>query len=283
MGIGLAWSNNQGFVVSNGVKAELLSKPSFSFSFDSLFCEPDTNNIFKVIANTSNDLSDIEVKEITTFITAFDFSKRLVMGVDKNGIYLGKVSLSSAYKEIPVAPPAAGNWVWDFVNSAWSFIQAVDANGRFIGNAAPGTYATLVSQAPSQPYFVWDFQTKQWKDGRTLDDFKTIKKEEINSYIEKLLVKGFDSSALGSLYHYDNQITDQVNLSDAVSLGTSVMFKCTDMAGKKALVQHTASQIQTVRADSIKFKMQLLQQADTLKQQAANALTIDDVNKIVLS
>ncbi len=283
MGIGLAWSNNQGFVVSNGVKAELVSKPSFSFNFDALFCEPDTNNLFKVNGSFSNDLTSAEAKEVLDFINTFDFSKRLVVGVDQNGFFLGKVLFSSVYKEVSAVPPDTGNWVWDFVKSAWSFIQAVDANGRFVGNAAPGTFAALVPQSPSEPYMVWDFPTKQWKDGRTLDDFKGIKKEEINSYIEKLIVKGFDSSALGTPYHYDNQITDQVNLADAVTLGTSVMFKCTDATGKKALVQHTSSQIQDVRSDSIKFKMQLLQQADTLKQQAANALTIDDVNKIVLS
>lgn len=282
MGLSLTWVNNQGMVCNDSFRTAFSSKPSLSFAYDNLYYEPDVCVPYKIIGNTSYKLTTDEVKSVVNFIIRFDFSRRLVYGVNQAGEFLGVVPFNTVFKEVPIQPPDGAYWVWDFNKNDWKYVMAVDANGKYIGNVEPGTYAALVPQAPSQPWMVWDFQAAQWKDGRILDDFKDLKIEQIDIYIRNHIEAGFTSSALGSPYHYDYQLEDQINLADAVSLGTSVMYKCTDSSGNKTLVLHTASQIQTVRNDATNFKMQLLQQSAELKQQVAKIISINDLNNIVL-
>ncbi|HMV45810.1 MAG TPA: hypothetical protein PKD50_25045, partial [Leptospiraceae bacterium] len=84
-----------------------------------------------------------------------------------------------------------------------------------------------------------------------LDKIKDSICEQINKTCYAAIISGFESSALGDIYIYDSEETDQTNLIGAVAVGGSVQYKCTRKSdGKKDFVLHTNTQIKKVLGDA---------------------------------
>ena len=108
---------------------------------------------------------------------------------------------------------------------------------------------------------------------------KASKMRELNEACRLAITGGFQSSALGSPYTYDSTLEDQLNLEGLVSRGLDTPFRCTDAAGVKSFVPHTAAQLLQVKEDGVAYKMGHLVHCDTLKAQVNDKLT-DTVAKV---
>jgi len=119
----------------------------------------------------------------------------------------------------------------------------------------------------------------------TLVEVQSSKISEINTLCGKAIISGFTSSALGSAHTYQSEQTDQLNLVGAVTAGTDDYFKCgvTDANGNITwnYELHTIAQLHQVLADGKVYKLALLEKANTLKVQVANATNIADIEAIV--
>lgn len=102
----------------------------------------------------------------------------------------------------------------------------------------------------------------------------------INTQCEALITAGFWSQALGERYQYSSQINDQLNLNGVVMTGLDSLFACRDEQGVKAFRQHSADQLSQVASDFTRFKLQLLQRADALKQLLEKALIAADLDAL---
>jgi len=128
-------------------------------------------------------------------------------------------------------------------------------------------------------------KTVSFKDFRTLDDFKKSKTDKINLACAKEITSNFNSDALGDTHIYQSEQTDQLNLIGVVTAGQDDYFKCgvTDANGNVTwnYEKHTIAQLQQVLKDGKAVAQTLLQKANTLKQQVAEATTVEDVEAVV--
>jgi len=100
------------------------------------------------------------------------------------------------------------------------------------------------------------------------------------------IVGGFSSSSLGIAHTYDSAMEDQLNLIGAAGANIDLLYTCTDAAGVKDAVLHTAAQLKQVYADGVAHKTTQLSKARALKVQldalAANAATTQaDIDAVV--
>ena len=102
------------------------------------------------------------------------------------------------------------------------------------------------------------------------------------------ITAGFTSSALGSMYTYPSQLTDQQNLAANVlssllpalpSTWTTPQM-CMNAAGVWEYVNHTAAQIQQAGSDGKTAILAALTQKQTLVNQVMTATTVTEVNAI---
>jgi len=175
----LIWNgdNQSGLCDKGEGKFNYWVKPELSFAFDSLFYEP-TNHI-KVIAGEWIALSEAEIAEIEIQIyqvkelSPQENPAETSHVVDGNGSYLGEIPTTDALADSTVtivaeAPPGDGFYLWNKQSQAWFKIQAVDAEGKFVGNVPYGSYAQLVDGPPPKDYMIWDFANDDWVDARPL-------------------------------------------------------------------------------------------------------------------
>ncbi|MBL4775310.1 MAG: hypothetical protein JKY87_04565 [Mariprofundus sp.] len=116
----------------------------------------------------------------------------------------------------------------------------------------------------------WDAAAKAWAfdAGKAIAERATA----INAACAAAIVGGFSSSALGAAYSYDSAIEDQLNLIGATAANIDMPYPCTDSAGVKAEIIHSALQIKTVLDAGLVFKSTQLSKARALKVQL-NALS----------
>jgi len=135
-----------------------------------------------------------------------------------------------------------------------------------------------------------EFYSHYLEDGtpdlvKELKELKKIAKQDINSACAKAITSGFTSSALGTQHTYQSEQIDQLNLIGVVTAGQDDYFKCgvEDADGNVTwnYEKHTIAQLQQVLQDGKVHKQGLLQKANTLKTQVANATTVKDVEAIV--
>ena len=114
---------------------------------------------------------------------------------------------------------------------------------------------------------------------------KNKKVNEINTACAKEITSNFNSDALGDTHIYQSEQTDQLNLIGVVIAGQDDYFKCgvEDADGNVTwnYEKHTIAQLQQVLQDGKVHKQGLLQKANILKTQVANATTVEDVEAIV--
>jgi len=120
------------------------------------------------------------------------------------------------------------------------------------------------------------------------------KKEQIgmlSTKCEQEIIKGFSSTALGSIHWYDASSVDQLNLISSITLtgptaenplGTSIFYACRDNTNNdiKEYQSHTYAQLQQIIKDSSVSRLVFLQKFSALRQQIMNKTTVSDVKSI---
>lgn len=106
------------------------------------------------------------------------------------------------------------------------------------------------------------------------------KVREINEACEIAITAGFWSSALGTPHRYDSLLEDQLNLTGAVISAEPAQYPCRDEEGVKAFRTHSAEQLRQVSNDFTRYKFDLLQLANTLKEQLDLALEAGDMTAL---
>lgn len=124
----------------------------------------------------------------------------------------------------------------------------------------------------------------------TLADAKTKQIAILNAACQAQIYAGFDSSALGAVYHYPAKDRDQSNLAASViaslysglPTGWTTPFWCADGNGVWSLRPHTAAQIQQVGADGKTAILSgITKNANLAAQVAAVTTTVAAVQAIV--
>lgn len=103
------------------------------------------------------------------------------------------------------------------------------------------------------------------------------------------IVSGFQSNALGAMYHYPAKMTDQANLTASVLASLlptnpptwTTFFWCADKFNVWALRSHSAAQIQKVGADGKDRVAKCIYQKVLLEAKINAAQTPEDVAKVV--
>jgi len=193
-----------------------------------------------------------------------------------------------------IAPPAtiaAGKVaVFDEATNKWSEVE--DHRGKVYDTATGDESlhdklgilpAALTTTAPT-PNGSWNAVKKAW----VLDAAKAAAESAsvINVACAADIVGGFSSSALGIAHTYDSAMEDQLNLIGAAGANIDLLYTCTDAAGVKDAVLHTAAQLKQVYADGVAHKTTQLSKARALKVQldalAANAATTQtDIDAVI--
>jgi hypothetical protein len=111
---------------------------------------------------------------------------------------------------------------------------------------------------------------------------RTRKVAELRRACEAAITGGFPSSALGALSWYDSEMEDQLNLIGAVSSEADMWYACRPSQRQpKEYVFHTHAQLLQVLSDGKDVKQAALQQFNTKRTEAEEALTLDVLNSIV--
>lgn len=128
--------------------------------------------------------------------------------------------------------------------------------------------------ADGQPLLI---DPPSWPLQDQLDRLYSARVDAINRSCESAITAGFWSSALGERHQYSSQLDDQLNLTGVILAGFDSSYACRDELGVKEFRLHTFKQLRQVGDDFTAFKLQLLQKANTLKQQLDQALASDDL------
>lgn len=187
----LTWTKGIGKAAYDGIMVDIDTKPVMSFAFDSLYYEPETNLLIKIIAGQQITLNNTEIVECECQAKLFvDNADFYIAAYDDDGIYSGYMLKSLAaergYKwtiEQPDHPSSR------MINGKWVRIVAVIMeDGTLI--VQPKGVCDLCTifmtqeewnkftPKPETPFQKWDFVHEVWYDGRDIDEVK-------KQYIEK--------------------------------------------------------------------------------------------------
>lgn len=132
------------------------------------------------------------------------------------------------------------------------------------------------------------YKTQSELDGLALEAKRTQKISEINNSAKVSITGGFTSLALDgtTVYHYQSDLEDQLNLIGLVSSGADDYFTCSvddGLGNPTTLVAtlHTIAQLQQVLTDGKAVKQASLVKARDLKTQASVAVNIAEIDAIV--
>lgn len=101
--------------------------------------------------------------------------------------------------------------------------------------------------------------------------------ETVNAACTDAITAGFTSGALGAPHRYSSQLDDQLNLTGSILRALDMPYACYDEQDAKEYRIHTAEQLRQVGDDFTLYKLQLLQRANTLKQQLDQARNAGDL------
>lgn len=114
---------------------------------------------------------------------------------------------------------------------------------------------------------------------------KSSKLIELEQACENQIISGFASSALGTEHWYKSELTDQMNLIGAASIGADFPYK-SGVKNANGIITydwmiHTAAQIKQVMSDGAAYKLQLLQKLTMLKANAEAAIDQSALDAVV--
>lgn len=172
---GFVWANGTGSILAPAGVRITLAKPTFSFAFDSIYCEPTLCH--RVVGNEDLALDVGQIGEVQDWIATELAEPLIVNGVDAEGKFLANVSETAVVRVIDFPPPSNGTWRFDFAKAAitpgdhWLQAHCVDADGRYIGNVDEGQWAALAPSAPPAQTYGEDFRWNgsAWTDARTAE------------------------------------------------------------------------------------------------------------------
>lgn len=125
------------------------------------------------------------------------------------------------------------------------------------------------------------------EDTRSLEESKAEKIAFLREACQAEILRGFSSSALGSLHHYSGEYENQINLigleAKARRSGASFSHKisCTNLeTGEKARRSHTQTQIFQVFEDGSVYKETQISRLESLMSEVQSATTNDAVDAI---
>ncbi|NVN63856.1 phage tail protein [Pseudomonas putida] len=220
---------------------------------------------------------------------------KIVYQTDHLGIYTGQAYADPSPLEenvwliprgcVEIAPPAipefkAAHWDgkrWQLIDSylgltAYNTLTGEPMSIDRLGQLPAGY--TLDQPGPGQV----------WQDGQWVDDIPAAVERryqervlEIDASCSQQITGGFWSSVLGDSYCYSTSLDDQVNLSGAAALGVDLAYPCADLGGIKTYRPHSAAQLRQVADDFTRMKLQLLQQAYSLKERLQQARDAKDL------
>lgn len=180
-------------------------------------------------------------------------------------------------------PPPQPDHAWALVNGEVQEFQ--DHRGRVYNTETgePEQYDQLgalpshlaATARPSAAHF--------WKNGTWIKDPASThwdKTTEINAACTAAITGGFISPALGEPHQYSSELDDQLNLTGVILRAADSLYACRDAAGIKIFRPHTALELRQVGDDFTVFKLTLLQQANSLKQQLDQALAMNDLEAL---
>ncbi|WJD63104.1 phage tail protein [Pseudomonas kurunegalensis] len=227
---------------------------------------------------------------------------KIVYQTDHLGIYTGPAYADPSPLEegvwliprgcVEVPPPAVPDYKaahWD--GQRWQLIDSYLGLTAYNTKTGEAKSIDRLGQLPAGYTLDPPGPGQVWQDGQWVDDIPaTIERRyqervtEIDATCSARIFGGFWSSALGDSYCYSTALDDQVNLSGAAALGVDLSYPCADRSGIKAYRPHTAAQLRLVADDFTRVKLQLLQQAYSLKerlQQARDAKDLNGINAVV--
>lgn len=108
------------------------------------------------------------------------------------------------------------------------------------------------------------------------DEFAASKRrssDKLRLHCRHAIISGFTSDALGTVHHYPNAETDQLNRLTAAAAGVAAELPCADAAGVWARRSHSAEQLRAVCAAGAAWAAACLTKHDALGAQLAKAKT----------
>lgn len=220
---------------------------------------------------------------------------KIVYQTDHLGIYTGQTYADPSPLEqnvwliprgcVEVAPPAVPEFKaahWD--GRRWQLIDSYLGLTAYNIKTGEPTSIDRLGQLPAGYTLDPPGPGQVWQDGQWVDDIPaTVERryqerlQEIDATCSQQITGGFWSPVLGDRYCYSTSLDDQVNLSGAAALGVDLTYPCADLTGVKAYRLHTAAQLRQVADDFTRMKLQLLQQAYSLKERLQQARAAKDL------
>jgi hypothetical protein len=220
---------------------------------------------------------------------------KVVYQTDHLGIYTGQTYADASPLEenvwliprgcVEIPPPAvpefkAAHWDgkrWQLIDSYLGLTAYSTQTGEPVSIDRLGQLPAGYTLDPPGPGQVW-------QDGQWVDDIPAAverryqeRVQEIDATCSLQITGGFWSAVLGDRHCYSTTLDDQINLSGAAALGVDLTYPCADVSGAKAYRPHTAVQLRQVADDFTRMKLQLLQQAYSLKEQLQLARDAKDL------
>jgi len=220
---------------------------------------------------------------------------KIVYQTDHLGIYTGQTFADPSPLEqnvwliprgcVETAPPAVPEFKaahWD--GRRWQLIDSYLGLTAYSTKTGEATSIDRLGQLPAGYTLDPPAPGQVWQDGQWVDDIPAAVERlyqervlEIDATCSQQITGGFWSAALGERHSYSTLLDDQVNLSGAAALGVDLTYPCVDQSGIKAYRSHTAAQLRQVADDFTRMKLQLLQQAYSLKERLQQARDAKDL------
>ena len=226
---GLVWSNGKGMLLLDGIAFPLTNPPVFTFSYQSLYCEPTL--VKRVVRDKDYPLTEEEIAEVLEYLEEEKSKPVLVNGVDKDGKYLHQVRREEVDRVVREGPPPVPSKMWRLNPSHlfeyWDEVYPVDKDGYLLdpqGIVDDTQYHDIIKEPIPQDTLVrkwrWDFNASKWIDGdvyenkikvlqeRKIEEFKVARGEAALEQTVEYKGKTFNSSRL-----------DLVTLTSAITIG----------------------------------------------------------------
>jgi hypothetical protein len=179
----------------------------------------------------------------------------------------------------PLPAPKKG-YVWVLLAGVPQ--QVIDHRGTVyrVDTGSEEHYTLLGELPPEFTLIPKPSPSHHWQNGAWVQDLGFFLEQQtamVNSACVAAITGGFWSSALGAPHQYGSELDDQLNLTGVILRGFDSPYACRDVEGRKEFRAHTVIQLRQVGDDFTDYKLQLLQQANRLKQQLDQALAADDL------
>lgn len=192
----LTWSDGVGRVGTNTYLYDVTVKPTLDFAYDALYYETSTSLYIKVLNDNQKDLTDEEKELCLAYCKAFEESDEYIcVAIDPDlKLYEGYMPRGEAKdKGLEVVagavPPDHPMSKWD--GNQWrKIVAAIDEDGKLYLLPAQDNlkYNFVFTEKewdafphPTYDDELYDFQSNEWKDARSLSGSKTLAEQRVRA------------------------------------------------------------------------------------------------------